>query len=285
MDRIVELVQQLEPEAAPPSADVQARQRDALLRSIASADTAGTRPVRRPRHEGWLLAVAGTAVVAIAAALLASGSSSPPRAPVAAPGTSAVLTAITKVLASTSDDIEKVQSTAPGVAQLSATSWVDLSTGACRADTSINGQPSLTVLVEHGSAVFIDYSLREWWTRGTAGVRCEPLTPKAIERAVATGTYTLAGHVVIDGQPSLKLVTMTTSSGLHPQSKLTTLWVNAATYLPIQSTSAGHVTEQTLFTWLPATDSNTAVFNVRVPAGFRERCRAARRECQLGRRP
>jgi hypothetical protein len=281
MDRIVELVQQLEPEVAPPSVDAQARQRDALLRSMAPADDARTRPGRwRPRHKGWVVAIAGATAVAVVATLLVRGSSSPPRPPAAAPGTSAVLMAITKVLARTSDDVEEVQSRAPGVVQLSATSWVDLATGACRTDTSVNGQPSLTLFVEHGSAVFIDYGLRDWWTRATGGVTCEPLTPQAIERDVATGNYTLAGRVIIDGQQSLKLVAMTTSSGLHPLTKLTTLWVNAATYLPIQSTSVGHLTERTVFTWLPATSANTARFNVRVPAGFRQLCRAAERGCR-----
>lgn len=270
MDRIVDLVQQLEPEVVPPSVDVQARQRDALLRLIAPTREARTRRGRwRPRHKGWVVAIAGAAAVAVVAAILVSGSSSSPRAPAAAPGTSAVLTAITRVLASTSDDVEEVQSTAPGFVRLSATSWVDPATGACRTDTSVNGQPSLTLFVEHGRAVFIDYGLREVWTRATEGVTCEPLTPQAIEHDVTTANYTLAGHAIIDGQQLLKLVAMTTSSGLHPQTKLTTLWVNAATYLPVQSTSTGHVAEHTVFTWLPATSASTAVFDVVVPAGFR----------------
>jgi hypothetical protein len=50
--------------------------------------------------------------------------------------------------------------------------------------------------------------------------------------------------------------------------KLTTLWVDATTYLPIQSTSTGHVTDKTVFVWLPATASNQAVLKIAVPAGF-----------------
>jgi hypothetical protein len=46
--------------------------------------------------------------------------------------------------------------------------------------------------------------------------------------------------------------------------------VNAATYLPIQSTSNGHLPEQTTFTWLPATPTNAATLNITIPAGFRQ---------------
>jgi hypothetical protein len=269
MDRIDDLVQQLEPETAPPSADVQARQRDALLRSMARADEERTLPRHwRPRHKGWFVAISGAAAVAVVVAVLVVGSSSSPRPPAVTPGSSAVLAAITRALADTSDDIEEVQTTAPG-APVSTTSWVDLSTGACRVDTSLNGQPSLTLFVESGSAVVIDYGLQEWWTRSTEGLTCEPLTPQTIEQDVTTGQYTVAGHAIVDAQSSLKLVSMGPTTGLHPVAKLTTLWVNATTYLPIQSTSTGHLTAQTLFAWLPATAANTAILDMKVPSGFR----------------
>ena len=265
MDRIADLVRQLEPEVPPPSLDVEARQRDALLRSTATAGSARTRPPRwHSRRRGWFVAIGGVAAAAVVAAILVPGSSPPSRPP--AP-TSAVLTAVGKALAATGDDIEEVHSTVPG-APMSTTSWVDLSTGTCRTDTVLNGRPSLTIFLHHGEAVFVDYGLREWWTRTTGGVSCEPQTPQAIERDVATGDYTVAGRAVVGGQPSLKLVSTTTTTGLHQVTKLTTLWVNASTYLPIESTSTDHLTEQTVFTWLPATAANTAIIDVTVPAGF-----------------
>jgi hypothetical protein len=277
MDRIAELVELLEPEVAAPPPDLQSRQRDALLRFMASAEEARTRPGhRRPRarHRGWYLAIAGAAaVVAVVAATLVPRSSNP-RPPVAAPGTapgtSAVLTAVTRALANTSGDIEEVQSSVPAPAQLSSTSWTDLTTGACRTDTSVNGQPSLTVFVRDGSAVFIDYRVREWWTRDTRGVTCEPpLTPQTIMHDVTTGDYRLAGHATVGGQSALQLVSSMTTAGAHPVTKVTTLWVNATTYLPIQSNSLGHAEEQTVFSWLRATSVNAAMLKVKVPAGFR----------------
>ncbi len=265
MDQIADLVRQLEPEMPPPSREVQACQREALLESIASSEKARTRPRRwRTRHKAWFVAIVGVAAAAIVTGIVVPGSSPSPRP--AAP-TSAVLTAVTRALRATGDDIEEVQSVVPG-APVSTTSWVDLSTGACRADTSLNGQSSFTIFLEHGSAVFVDYSLREWWTRDAGGVSCEPLTPRTIEHDVTTGDYTVAGHGTVGGQPSLKLVYTSTTTGLHQVTQLTTLWVNATTYLPIQSTSTGHLTEQTTFTWLPVTAINAAILDVRVPAGF-----------------
>ena len=207
--------------------------------------------------------------MAVVVAVLLPGPSSPShrsaRPPVGGPGTSAVLTAITTALAETSGDVEEVRS---AVADVSSASWVDLATGACRTDTSVAGRPTLTVFDEHGSVVIIDYARRRWWTRSPAGVNCHPLTPQVIEADLAAGRFTLAGHVTVDGQQSVKLVSTTTTSGLHPVVKLTTLWVNATTYLPIQSTSAGHLTERTLFSWRPATAASAAPLTIAVPAGF-----------------
>ncbi len=166
MDRIAVLMQQLEPETPLPSEDVRARQRDALLRSMALADEGPTRSRRwRVRHKGWFLAITGAAAAVVVAAILVPRSSPSPPPSVT---TSAVLTAITRTLANTGNDIEEVQSSVPGT-PLSTTSWVDLSNGACRTDTSLNGQPSVTIFVEQGNAVFIDHDLREWWSREYRG--------------------------------------------------------------------------------------------------------------------
>lgn len=270
MDRVVDLVRQLEPATGPPPAGAEARQREALVRSWTLADEVPVSPRRlHPRRGGWFVALAGAAAVVVAVALLGPGSSPPSRPPTRAPGTSAVLTAVITALAKTGGDVEEAQSAVPG-APLSATSWVDLASGACRTDTSLAGQRSFTVFDEHGNVVFIDYAKKQWWTSGSSGVTCEPLTPQTIEHAVSTGQYTVAGHATVEGQPSLKLAATATTSGLHPVTKLVTLWVNATTYLPIQSTATGHLTEHTAFTWLPATATTTAVLDVTVPRGFQQ---------------
>lgn len=273
MDRLAQLVGQLEPETAPPPPDAHARQRAVLFQSMEAADRARPVPAHwRPRRGGWLLAIAGAAAAAvIGVAVLPGWLSAPrtsPRLPGVAPGTSAVLTAVTKALAGTAGDIEEVHSTV-SVAGLDSTAWVDLATGACRADTTVGDKPTLTVFVEAGRAVIVDYTDRQWWSRNSNGVTCEPLTPQNIEQDLAAGRYSLAGQDVIDGRPALRLVSTTATSGLHPVTKPTTLWVDATTYLPIQSTSTGHLTEKTVFAWLPATAANRAVLKIAVPPGFR----------------
>ncbi|HUA96253.1 MAG TPA: hypothetical protein VMB82_12105, partial [Acidimicrobiales bacterium] len=85
---------------------------------------------------------------------------------------------------------------------------------------------------------------------------------------VSTGHYTVTGRGLVHGQASLKLVSTSTATGSHEGAKSTTLWVNATNYLPIRSTSTGHLTEQTVFTWFPATARNTAILEVAVPNGF-----------------
>jgi len=272
MDRLVELVGQLEPDTAPPSPDAQARQRAALFQSMEAAGRARPGPAHwRLRHGGRFLAIAGAAAAAVIGVAVVPGWFSAPRTsshpPGVAPATSAVLTAVTGALAGTSGDIEEVRTTV-SVAGLGSTAWVDLATGACRTDTAVGGTPTLTVFVEDGQAVVVDYGHRQWWSRDSEGVTCAPLTPQTIEQDVAGGRYDLAGHGVIDGRRALRLVSTTAPSGLHPVTKLTTLWVDAATYLPVQSTSTGHVTERTDFAWLPATTSNRAVLEIAVPAGF-----------------
>ena len=272
MDRIVELVGQLEPETAPPPSGAQARQRAALFDAMGSEDRARPRPGRsHPRRGGWFLAITGAAAAAVIGVAMVPGwLSAPhpsPHPPGVAPGTSAVLTAVTKALAGTGGDIEEVRSTV-SVVGLDSTAWVDVTTGACRTDTSVGGKPTLTVFVENGQAVIIDHANRQWWSRDSEGVTCAPLTPQTIEQDVASGRYSLAGHGIIDGRRALRLVSTTATSGLHPVTKLTTLWVDATTYLPIQSTSTGHVTDKTVFAWLPATVSNRAELKIAVPAGF-----------------
>ena len=272
MERLDELVGQLEPDTAPPPSGAQARQRAALFQSMEAADRARPGPARwRPRRGRWFLAIAGAAAAAVIGVVVPSWLSSPRTSshpPGVAPGTAAVLTAVTRALAGTSDDVEEVRSTV-SVVQLDSTAWVDIATGACRTDTSVGGKPTLTVFVENCQAVIIDHANRQWWSRDSEGVTCAPLTPQTIEQDVASGRYSLAGHGIIDGRRALRLVSTTATSGLHPVTKLTTLWVDATTYLPIQSTSAGHVTDNTVFVWLPATVSNRAVLKIAVPAGFR----------------
>jgi hypothetical protein len=101
-------------------------------------------------------------------------------------------------------------------AGLGSTAWVDIATGVCRTDTAVGSKPTLTVFVENGQAVIIDYSHRQWWSRSSEGVTCAPLTPQTIEQGVAAGRYGLAGHGVIDGRQALRLVSTAATRGSTP---------------------------------------------------------------------
>ncbi len=285
MDRISELIRQLEPETAPPDPEVQARQRAALVRSGAelAARSATGRGARRGRrrgplgHPGRWAAAAGVAAAGVLAALVVGGAGGPssPETP-ASPATPAagrpggdapaVLTALTRALQGTGGDVEETQSTV-AVAGLTHTAWTDLGSGACRMDTSAGGKLVLRLFVEGGRAVFVDYANHQWWTESTGGLTCAPLTPQAIERAVSTGHDTIGGQGVVGGHRALELVS-TSTGGSPPVAKTTILWVDASTYLPIQETTTGHASEQTTFTWMAPSAATAALFRVQVPAGF-----------------
>jgi hypothetical protein len=101
--------------------------------------------------------------------------------------------------------------------------------------------------------------------------------PKAgIEDGLRCGVFTLAGHQRIDGIDALKLVNQEPRSGGTPWMTLT-LWVDPATYLPIETQldTHGHPLLANIryftvtFTWLPPTRANLALLSPPVPAGFR----------------
>jgi hypothetical protein len=116
--------------------------------------------------------------------------------------------------------------------------------------------------------------------------------PKAgIEDGLRCGVFTLAGHQRIDGIDALKLVNQEPRSGGTPWMTLT-LWVDPATYLPIETQldphghlplggivrngKGGIVRVATIryitatFTWLPPTRANLALLSPPIPAGFRQ---------------
>jgi hypothetical protein len=267
MDRIAELVQRLEPETIPPSEEVKARQREALVTVMAQVDGEYTpsRSKSSPSRR-WFVAIAGAAAVVLVVTFVISRSSP---SPTPRGGTPALLLGITRALANASDDIEEVHSSA-SAAPLSATSWVDQSAGKCRTDISLDGRPSLSVFLDRGTAVLVDYDHQEWSMRSAEGVTCESLTPQVIAQDLAEGRYTVAGQAIVLGKPALKLVSLSSTGGSHSVMRLTSLWVDRTNYLPIESTSTGHLTEQTYFSWLPPTSMNRAPLNVTIPGGFHQ---------------
>jgi hypothetical protein len=87
-----------------------------------------------------------------------------------------------------------------------------------------------------------------WWLRAT--LKC--------------GGLTVAGHVRIDGQDTIKLVTTRRMAGLAG-----IMYVSPQTYLPVRITVLGELSSTSDWRWLPATPANLAKLAVRIPAVFR----------------
>jgi hypothetical protein len=86
--------------------------------------------------------------------------------------------------------------------------------------------------------------------------------PGFIRSQLACGAYTVAGRQFVGGIDAIKLTGSTGSSVTS-----ITLWVDPATYLPVQvATGPVHWT----FQWLRATPVNLAKLQLAVPAGFQQ---------------
>jgi hypothetical protein len=134
------------------------------------------------------------------------------------------------------------------------------------------------ITVRNGSltTTVVNYTSHTWWTTQSArpatrpgSASCMPgggirlsgglnAWPDFIRAQLACGAYTVAGKQAVGGVDALKI---TASSG-H-----LTLWVNAATYLPMRLADGGL---QTDFQWLPPTPADLATLNMPVPAGFHQ---------------
>jgi hypothetical protein len=137
--------------------------------------------------------------------------------------------------------------------------------------TRVHGSPATTAVI---------YSSHTWWTAtgiaGPAGnapassgclpggeIRLQGGTalawPDFIRSQLACGAYTVTDRqAVVD---KVHAIEITGSSG---QVKL---WVNRATYLPVQLDRGGLTTS---FRWMPPTPASLALLHMPVPAGFQQ---------------
>jgi hypothetical protein len=125
-----------------------------------------------------------------------------------------------------------------------------------------------------GSQITVIYRDRTWWTATTPA--SEPGSPGCTQNSIdltagpgngwpafirsqlSCGAYTVTGHQVVGGTDTIKI---TGHIGRL------TLFVNPATYLPVELT-IGPL--QMHFQWLPPTPANLAQLKEPVPAGFRQ---------------
>lgn len=161
---------------------------------------------------------------------------------------------------------------------------------------SASGQPSSEVAQESSSTrytfVSVSYPARTWFTQtrtlhGPLPVAAPPtscgqqiyvapgeepaLLVASIREALSCGQITKDGAAYVDGVKVTKLVFVRRSPKLV---MTTTVWVEPATYLPVQFeiswTVGGHTFGNAIesIAWLPPTSANLALLQVSIPAGF-----------------
>jgi hypothetical protein len=115
--------------------------------------------------------------------------------------------------------------------------------------------------VEYGNRTWSDQMINE-------GFMWPGTDPAALRKAIASGKYAAVVKTELGGRSVLKLTIESSGQGM---AEVTTLWVDAVTYLPLREVEAmqgGGLKEQVDSACLPPTAANLASLNVAIPAGF-----------------
>jgi hypothetical protein len=144
--------------------------------------------------------------------------------------------------------------------------------------TASAGQLSQSTTQCPCSSEFVDveYATRTW-SRGESSsvLLADPLSPTLIRDEIASGRFTVLGRVSLDGRQAIEV---TWSTSLGRVTTLTTLWVDAQTYLPLRSVTTGRAeagargvllsTDTTDYQILSATPANLDLLTPPIPPGF-----------------
>jgi hypothetical protein len=270
-------------------------------------DTRGPGPVRRRGTRRRLvlaglpsLAAAITAVV-IAVAVAQSGPAPGPLAP------DAVRTAVLDALQQDSGDILQVsvQYQRPGAVEATSSTWVypafpavgqqvryrelDYSEGKLRQDvesvyTEDQALEHTSVSTTQGPAsakiIGVDYPSRTWATFTTSTPLVDlTVSPALIHSEIASGNFTVDGTVKLNGHDAVKLGwTHMIGPAKYSPSSVTTLWVDATTYVPLRMFTTTSITvpppTRTIYAttltyqMIPATTASLKALTPPIPAGF-----------------
>jgi hypothetical protein len=121
----------------------------------------------------------------------------------------------------------------------------------------------------------VQYATRTWSSQRSSSVLLAgSLSPALIRDQIASGGFTVAGPVRLDGRQAIEL-TWTVSHG--PLTVTTILWVDARTYQPLQSVATTRaagvpqgalVTDTTAYEILQPTPASLDLLTPPIPAGF-----------------
>ncbi len=161
--------------------------------------------------------------------------------------------------------------------------WQDLTTGQSREvmfDTS--GRPEFESTSETSGRTWtissVIYPARTWTStsqtlpNGTTRPGGQAGLAALYRGLVGRGVFKLVGRGTIGGVSVLHLhqARLPQPAGLGIPAFSADLWVDASTYLPVlqETSTGGHVTDRTTYSWLPRTPENLAKLSLVVPPGF-----------------
>lgn len=115
--------------------------------------------------------------------------------------------------------------------------------------------------------VFVQYGNRTWSdTTALVATQTPAASLQELRESIATGDFTPARKTELNGQPVLELTAHYNRAGKESEQ---TVWVDPATYLPVQTLSdGGGVKIQVDYGFLPPTPANMAKLKATIPPGF-----------------
>jgi hypothetical protein len=141
---------------------------------------------------------------------------------------------------------------------------------------TIYRQPAAASTTVKAEIIEVLFKQRKWYEQQTlwSGPQ-QAQSPSYIRQQIAAGRFTVAGKAEIDGRPAIKLIIHEPADpGVRTDA---TLWVDAATYLPLRSVikSVGirpggqlDLTTVNDMSYLAPTAANLAKVHISIPAGF-----------------
>jgi hypothetical protein len=115
--------------------------------------------------------------------------------------------------------------------------------------------------------IFVQYGNRTWSdTTALVASQTPAASLQGLRESIATGDFTVVGKTELNGQTVLELTSHYKDAGKESEQ---TVWVDPATYLPVQTLSdEGGVKIEVDYGFLPPTPANMAELKATIPPGF-----------------